>query len=463
MADHSEDVSDEFPSIGDKKYQEKTVQALFEDHLYAEQVHDIIKPEFFKQRHLSEIVRALFEYREKYATFPSTEVIEDILKREQLKDVVRSQCASFLENVRTQPLNGDARYIQETSIDFCRRQSLMEGITKALNEIEINNFDSVWKIITDAANKGATRDLGHDYLSGFDSRTVNNVRHPIPTPWPVLNSAFGGGWDRGSLSTFIGPTGAGKTHFLVNVSAGTLARGYNVVYVSMEIADFKIGLRHDAYFSGVRINDITDEAERVKQEIETSVPKGKLWIKEFPVKSASVSTIRSYLQRLQVTQGGFRPDILVVDYAALLRAPRIGDKSYHDLESVYNELRGLAQEWNMVVITADQTNRVGLNQEIVTLDVIADAYNRATVCDGIITISRTVDDKAAGTGRVFVAKSRFGSDGMVYPFSLDPAKVKVDIKSQMETVAQVYKEGEEASKKRLVERFNQLMKKGEDK
>ena len=448
------------PSIGDRTYQRKVVQALLFDHDFAEQMSDVIRYEFFKEIYLSEIVKMYFSYKERFNAFPSLEVLDDITNRacdkSEIDHVTRDGINLYIKEIAEHPLNGDMGYIQENSLDFCRRQSLLEGVNVALGEIENNNFDSVWKIITDAATKGATRDLGHNYMGNLDQRCEKSIRDPVPTPWPVLNGVFGGGADRGGLITFIGPTGGGKTHFLCNISGDGLRRGYNVVYFTLEMADFKIGLRHDAYFSGIRINGIPNERERVQQEIDAAVQKdGKLFIKEYPTKGASVTTIRSYLQRMKSITG-ISPDLIVLDYAALLKAVRIGDKAYHDLETVYGELRGVAKEYNSVMYTGDQTNRGGLNQEIVTLEQIADAYNRATVCDAIITISRTLEDKKNGTGRVFIAKSRFGPDGFVYPFKIDPAVVKVDILAEAETIEDAFGQDQQTEQERLRRRYEEL-------
>ena len=291
--------SDMAHEIGDQKYQEKVVQALLQDYQYAEQLHDVLKPEFFSQEHLKHIVRVLFDYRIKYKAFPSPDTVTDILNKEGTQDIVRSRVGSFMDRIDENPLNGDLGYIQETSIDFCRRQSLLEGINDALGEIDTGNFDGIWKIITDAASKGGVRDEGHEYLEGFELRNQRCERDPVKLPWKVINDVMGGGPDKQGLITFIGPTGSGKTHFLTNVSAAGIEQGLNVVYVSLEIADYKIGLRHDAYFSGVNINDVPDNEERVKAEVHAKVPKGKLCIKEFPTRGATVTTIRSYLQRLK--------------------------------------------------------------------------------------------------------------------------------------------------------------------
>jgi len=453
----TEDVNHVTDIIGDGNYQEKVVQSLLVDHEYADQMCDVLHPDFFSQDYLKEIVSHLFNYRQKYNSFPSIEILQDIIKRKTTNELIESQTNAFIAKIKQHPLNGDAGYIRDTSIDFCRKMSIKEGMMHALDALADNNFDSIVKIIMDSVVKGASRDMGHDYMQGFARRSEKSIRAPVATPWPVLNKIFGGGWERKTLSTFIAPTGAGKTHFLCNVSAGGIEMGHNVCYISMEIADYKIGIRHDAYFSGINIGHIPDETERVQKEAESKV-KGRLFIKEFPTKMASVQTIRTYLNRLKA-MNNFVPDIVVIDYADLLRSAKTYGERRHDLESVYEELRGLAQEMNLVVITADQTNRSGLNAEIITLEAIAESYAKATVCDLILTISRKVEDKKTNSGRLFIAKSRLGPDGIVYPFLMDPAKVKVRILDQTEEVEDIFSRSKEQAKETLKNRFDQLMSK----
>src|SRR5690606_39312592 len=111
-------------------------------------------------------------------------------------------------------------------------------------------------------NKGGNRDLGHEYMEGFGQRGERSVRKPLPTGWSILDKEFNGGWERGTLTTFIAPTGAGKSMILVNCGAAGIANGYNVLYVTCEMADYKIGLRFDSYYAGVELNSLADHSEQ---------------------------------------------------------------------------------------------------------------------------------------------------------------------------------------------------------
>lgn len=418
-------MEDTFAKFG-KTFQEKVAQLLVEDGVFLEQMSDVLKPQFFELRYLQHLAEKVFEYRARFRSSPSKEVLDVLVGRsdEVNRDsALGVQVREYLARIREEPVGLDREYFEETALEFCRKQSLKEGLVKAIDMMEVGNYDAIQTVIRDSLSKGATRDVGHRYEGGLSLRAERAHRQPIKTPWPALDEVLNGGWERGTLSTFIAPTGAGKSMFLVNCTAAAVENGLNAVYITCEMADFKIGLRHDSYFSGVEINKVSDNLEHVQTELNARA-RGKLYIKEFPTKTATVQTIRSYLQRLQTAEG-ITPDIVVLDYADLIRGSKgYGDKRF-ELEGIYEELRALAQEFRVVLITADQTNRSGLDSEIVSIGQIGEAYAKATVCDLIMTVSRRPEDKMSNTGRLFVAKSRLGQDGMVMPFILNTATVKV--------------------------------------
>jgi replicative DNA helicase len=447
--------NDTFGPMG-RTYQEKVIQAVIQDPTFAEQVIDVLDPKFFDLKYLEEIAKLVFRHRQDFKTFPSPDLIEIMVQKELDNDLVAQQCKEFLKRMKENPLGGDIAYIESTSLDFARRQTLKEAMVVAIDKIEQNDYESISTIIKDALNKGATRDLGHEYMdeTGFAKRSKASIRKPIPTGWAIIDKELNGGWERGILVTFIAPTGAGKSMFLVNCGAAAVAQGLSVLYVTCEMADYKIGLRFDSYYSGIAINDVPNQQEEVQKQVKDKA-KGGLFIKEFPTKTATVQTIRAYLQRLVATKG-FIPDMVIIDYADLLRSSRGFEQKRFELEGVYEELRALAQEFQVVLITADQTNRSGLEMEVVTVAQIGEAYSKATVCDVIMTISRRMEDKQSNCGRLFIAKSRLGRDGVVYPFTLNTATVKVSVLNQGEDPLAVFMEHNENLKKKTAERAQKL-------
>jgi archaellum biogenesis ATPase FlaH len=451
-----------FEELG-RGYQEKVVQALFEDPQYAEMMTDVFEPDYFTYAHLKGLARIFFEYKTRYREFPSAEVAIMQLQQEDGDDLAMlTMAVDFVKRMLTTPLNGDRAWIQESSLEFCRRQKLIAALGKALEQVENKRYDSIAGTIRSALELGSSRDHGHDYAEEVDARAEKSIREPIPTGWPVLDKYLGGGWERKTITTFIAPTGAGKSMALVNCAAALVEQGYNVLYVTLEMADYKIGLRADSWFTGMSIDDSSkkENRDKVKDTLRERA-KGRLIIKEWPTKRANVETIRGHIQRLKTTKN-FKPDAIIIDYPDLLKAGRSYGEKRHELEGNYEELRGLAQEENAVMIVADQTNRGGLDLELVTISAIAEAYSKATVCDLIITISRTPQDKQEGGGRFFIAKSRLGSDGIVLPFLLKTsANIRITVLDTNEDPISLLMKtsGEEGMKKFLKERLDTFGKK----
>lgn len=406
-----------FEQLG-RSYQEKVLQALFEDPIYAEMMTDVFEEQYFTYTHLQRLADTFFTYRAQYKEFPSIDVAMLQLQSDDSEDpAVMIMASDFVTRMKTNPLNGDKAWIQESSLEFCKRQKLIQAVGKCLEQIEGKRYESIAGTIREALDRGSPKDHGHEYSEEIDSRAVKSVREPISSGWPVLDKYLNGGYERKTITTFIAPTGAGKSMFLVNAACALVEQGLNVLYVTLEMADFKIGLRADSWYSGVAIDDVAKDREKVRAAINERA-KGRLFIKEWPTKRATVDTIRSHIQRLIQTKE-FKPDAIIVDYPDLLRSVKSYGEKRHELEGNYEELRGLAQETNCIMIVADQTNRGGLDLELVTISNIAEAYSKATVCDLILTISRTPEDKMNGTGKLFIAKSRLGADGIVLPFLLN--------------------------------------------
>jgi hypothetical protein len=183
--------------------------------------------------------------------------------------------------------------------------------------------------------------------------------------------------------------------------------------------------------------------------------KGRLIIKEYPTKSASPQTLKNHLEKLK--QKDIKVDMILVDYGDLLKPTVVTREKRHDLESIYEELRAIAQENKCPVWTASQTNRSGLNAEVVTLEAISEAYSKCFVADFIFSVSRTIDDKNNNTGRVFVAKNRFGPDGLVYPAKMDLSKVKIEVlPSTGETIGEIQVNAAKQQSEKLKEKYKRF-------
>jgi hypothetical protein len=178
-------------------------------------------------------------------------------------------------------------------------------------------------------------------------------------------------------------------------------------------------------------------------------------VKEYPTKTASTQTIRNHLEKLRMRS--IDVDMIIVDYGDLLRPVRYLKEKRNELESIYEELRGIAAEYEAPVWTASQTNRSGLNAEVITMEAISEAFNKCFIADFIFTISRTIDDKVANSGRLFIAKNRNGPDGLVFPLFMDTANVCIKVLEPSEG-DEVVEVSVKKQKENLVEKYKKFKK-----
>ena len=231
-----------------------------------------------------------------------------------------------------------------------------------------------------------------------------------------MNDIAGGGFAKGELVIVVAGPGAGKSTMLMNLGAQAIRSGKTVVYYTLELYENYISQRYDAIITGMATQNLKYHVEDIKRELE-KLP-GKLIPQYYPTKTASCNTLRAHLNRLILN--GEKPDIVIVDYADLLKTSGKGKDSHHlDLENIYEDLRGMAGEFALPVFTASQAGRTAADSEIVTGEQVAGAYAKIMIGDFVISLSRKVTDKISGTGRFYIIKNRFGPDGLTLPSKID--------------------------------------------
>jgi replicative DNA helicase len=203
-------------------------------------------------------------------------------------------------------------------------------------------------------------------------------------------------------------------------------------------------------------NEVMDRKDEVKKFYDDNKHLGRLFIKEYPTNTASIFTIRSHVERLDLK--GFKPDIIIIDYADIMRSTRQFDSLRHELKLVYEELRGFAMEYSIPVWTASQSNKEGANAEIIDMTNMSEAYGKAMICDFIISVSRRSHEKASGWGRLYVAKNRAGRDGLVFPAKINTARSQFEIVGTADTPSVITASDEEMQKKALKAKWDELKK-----
>ena len=442
-------MSEEIKFQKGKHFEEKIVQALIVDHQFAEQMLEVMNVEYFNVDYLKRMSEILFDYYEEYKAFPSYKTLVLIVKDKIQEDLLRGQMIQYLVKIKSDPLNGDGEYIKDESLDFCKKRSLAMALEDSLDCINDKKFDQIVPIIQKALVAGSERDIGHVFVDddNFQKRMTNVVRKSIPMPWPEINELTQGGAAAGELWTILAPTGVGKSHTLVDIGHYAALQGYNVVHYTLELSDLAVGKRYDARYSSIPVDQLNSHKEKVRRSLDEI--KGNLIIKQYPCKAASALTLKSHCHKLAMKD--LKPDLILVDYGDLMRSRKNYDQKRFEEEAVYEDLRNLAGTLGVPVITATQTNRSGLEEELITLKHVAECFQKAMISDVFITMQRRKSDAVETPGNFFVAKNRLGPDGVKLDIMVNCSISKIRIAPSDEV-----DEGDADPKKRLRKRLKDM-------
>ena len=274
-------------------------------------------------------------------------------------DMLKTQVVEHLKDSYKQLDAPDLDFVKEQTIKFCKNQVLKSAIMESVQLLERGEYDQIKMTIDDAMKAGLERAIGHEYIEEIDARYLESVRNTVTTGWDIIDDIADGGLGKGELGVFVAPSGIGKSWALVNVGAAAVKAGLNVIHYTLELNESYVGLRYDAVLSGIQAQELKYHIEEVKDIV--GKLEGKLIVKYYPTKGGTVNTLASHIDKCRLH--GFDPDLIIVDYADLLRGH--GKEVRHELGNIYEDLRGLAGEHEIPVWTASQANRSALSDDII--------------------------------------------------------------------------------------------------
>ena len=412
-----------------KDFQEKIFQALLNDHEWASQMMEVMKYDYFELKYLQFLCDRFFSFYSKYRNFPTMQLLVSIIRDELTAGddiILREQVIEYLTRMKSSPNLGDLKFVKDKTLDFCKKQTLQQALEESVKAIKQENYEDVLNIMKDAVFKGNTSTLGHNFFEDHEARFQQIDRATCPTGIKHLDQkdVLKGGLGRGEIGVVVANTGVGKSHYLVAMGAEALRRGKNVVHYTFELTETAVGIRYDSNLCNVPSSNVVDNKETILKTYEEN-DFGNLIIKQYPTGGASIITIRNHLDKLMMKD--FKPSLLVIDYADIMRSTRTYDSLRHELKLVYEELRNLAMEMNIPIWTASQANRDSAKSEIVGLENMSEAYGKALVADVVVSLSRKPMEKSTGAGRLFVAKNRAGRDGLMFPIRIDCSMSKIEV------------------------------------
>ncbi|CAB4133317.1 41 helicase [uncultured Caudovirales phage] len=389
------------------------LEMMLQDAVIFVRVQNIYNPENFDKT-LRETARFIKQHSADYKTLPA---------REQIKATTGVDLKPIEEMVE-----GHYEWFLDEFESFTRKQELERAILQSADLIEKGNFDPVEKLIKDAVQISLTKDMGTDYFEDPRARLMkikaNNGQ--VSTGWSTMDARLFGGMNRGELNIFAGGSGSGKSLFMQNIALNWLQQGLNGVFLTLELSEELTAMRLDAMAAGMSTKEVFKDLDTLEMKIKILGKKsGKLRIKYMPAQS-NVNQIRAYLKELEV-QTGMKTDFIMVDYLDLVM-PVSAKVSPSDLfvkdKYVSEELRNLAREFNILMITASQLNRSAVEEVEFDHSHISGGISKINTADNVFGIFTSRAMKERGRYQIQLMKTRSSSG----------VGTKVDLEFNMETL-----------------------------
>jgi len=439
-------------------FQIKSIASLMVNQSFLEQIHDILDEKHYDSDSLKWVVKECKKYYDEYRKCITLDVFK-VKTSEVENDVQKVAVVENLKEVFRHMESPDLEYIQDRTIEFFKNQTLKSAIIQSVDILESNgDYEQIKRLVDDALNAGTERNIGHEYIEHIEDRYSETARITVPTGWDVIDDLTQGGLGAGELGVIVAPAGVGKTWVLAAIGANSMKRGRHIVHYSLELNEAYVGLRYDSIFTGIANQNLKYHKEDVQGEMDKL--EGDLIIKYYPTKSASVNTISAHLKRLITL--GTEVDMVVVDYADILKDTGGAREVRHALGNIYEDLRGLAGEFQIPIWTASQANRSALDEDVIEAGKVSESYQKIMTADFVMSLSRKVEDKIGNTGRFHVIKNRFGPDGITFPAKVNTNTGKMDI-YESTSVGGKEQQGkidnrDNIMKKMLANRYDDLMK-----
>lgn len=445
---------EKFGSKYGTSFQNKIISSLLGDRSFLRQVFDILKSEYFDSDASEWLVREIMSYVHEYEKLPTLDVLKVRINTID-RDVLKISVVDTLKFAWNHLESDDLQYVKEQTIDFCKNQCIKNAILDSVELLEQGKYDVIKQKVDDAMKAGHDSNLGHEYKTMIVERYEDSVRNVVSTGWDVIDEITQGGFGKGELVLFAAPPGIGKSWSLINIGVAAMKLGKTVVHYTLELNEGYVGQRYDAVLSKIAVANLKYNMEDVKKSV-TNV-KGDLIVKQYPTKTASVTSLKAHMDKMILQDK--RPDVVIVDYADLLRGPSNKER-YEELETIFEDLRGMAGEYEVPIYTASQINRSGADDDIITGTKIAGSFSKMMTADFVVSLSRKIEDKLAGTGRWHVIKNRFGPDGMTFPskanFSTGEISIyNADSISGQQTNKEM-KGGESLVRKELAQKYKEM-------
>jgi replicative DNA helicase len=408
---------------------------------FTRKVLPFIKPEYFSDQIEKLVFKEVFEFVNKYKNLPTHEAL--VINFTEAKTLTEPQVKESIEllNDIQQDKNEkvELKWLTEHTEKFCQDKAIYNAIMESVTILDDKNGKKtkgeIPQLLADALGVSFDSNVGHDYMQDFDERYdfYHRVESRIKFDLDIFNKITKGGLPIKTLNIALAGTGVGKSLFMCHCAAGALSQGNNVLYITLEMAEEKIAERIDANLLNITMDELytipKDDYERKFSALKNKV-QGKLIIKEYPTAGASTLHFRALLNELALKKN-FRPDIIFIDYLNICASSRIKPggnvNSYTYIKSIAEELRGLAVEFNLPVVSATQTTRSGYSNSDVDLTDTSESFGLPATADFMFALITNEELENLGQIMVKQLKNRYSDPNYYKRFvvGVDRAKMRL--------------------------------------
>ena len=405
---------------------------------FSRKVIPFIEPDYFENKTEKIIFQEISQFIVKYDSAITIEALN--IEIENRTDLTETEIKESRETTRTfDDAPVDTQWLTESTEKWCRDRAiylaLMESIHIADGNDEKKNRDAIPTILSDALAVSFDNHIGHDYLQDYEERYESYHRKESRIQFDLehFNKITKGGLPNKTLNIALAGTGVGKSLFMCHHAASVLLDGKNVLYITLEMAEEKIAERIDANLLNVNIQDITDLPKPMFEKKVNSIAKktqGTLIIKEYPTASAHSGHFKSLLNELALKKS-FRPDIIFIDYLNICASSRYAKtanvNSYSYIKAIAEELRGLAVEANLPIVSATQTTRSGYGSSDVDLTDTSESFGLPATADLMFALISTEELEGLNQIMVKQLKNRYNDPTVFKRFvvGVDRAKMRL--------------------------------------
>ena len=423
----------------------KLEQTILKHLIYSDdflrKVLPFLKEEYFSDRTERAIFNEITSFTNSYNTTPTIEAV--VLAVKDLRTITDEEvekCETYLKEIESSSKEqSQIQWLVDKTEKFCQEKAIYNAVLASISVLDgkdkTHDKGQIPKILSDALAVSFDTSVGHDYLENSDDRYefYHRKEERIPFDLDYFNKITKGGLPAKTLNIALAGTGVGKSLFMCHVAAGAMAQGRNVLYITMEMAEEKIAERIDANLLNVNLDDLMELPKELYDKKVAKVKSkttGKLIIKEYPTASASATHFRTLLNELYLKKS-FRPDIIFIDYLNICCSSRIKPganiNSYTYVKSIAEELRGLAVEFGVPVVSATQTTRSGFTSSDPGLEDTSESFGLPATADLMFALITSEELEELGQIMVKQLKNRYNDPNYYKRFTVgvDRAKMKL--------------------------------------